>query len=67
MTRHPDLLTRAEAAALLGVSISQLSRGWGQGDRKVVVMARAGWLAHSAPRRDSLGPLATASHYGPAA
>lgn len=29
MERHPDLVTRAEAAELLGVSISQLAHGWG--------------------------------------
>jgi hypothetical protein len=27
--RHPDLLTRVEAAALLGVSVSTLAKGWG--------------------------------------
>src|SRR5262245_20021590 len=29
MSRHPDLLTRKEAAELLGVSPSRLARGWG--------------------------------------
>ena len=29
MTRDPDLLTRPEAAELLGVSPSRLAHGWG--------------------------------------
>lgn len=29
MSRHPDLLTRPEAAKLLGVPASRLCRGWG--------------------------------------
>ena len=54
--RHPDLITRAEAAALLGVSVSQLAHGWGpaplpQYKRPVYYWRPAvlAWLAEGVP------------------